>query len=362
MRHFWEIVKERMIKMKLGVIYGGKSTESLISITSAFTFLQWIDFKKYSVIPIYINNKGNWNFGKERIEPFEKQGEMIFLSNNEKEFNEKLHNIDLAIPILSGMNGEDGSIQGIFEMFNIPYIGNGIEASALSMNKILTKRFLKSYDIHLVKDISIDILTWETNKKYILDSVSEELKYPVIVKPARLGSSIGISKASNEEELLNAINEGFKYDLDLLIERFIKKTEINVAILQNKDELIISKPGIVISENEFYSYEDKYSVESTAIKKVAKLSDEQNLLLYKYSNEVFNAVKGRGLMRLDFFIDTKGKIILNEINTLPSLGGNSVYPYLLNESGINNEMIVDYLIQSAIDIHQKKQKLYFSYN
>lgn len=347
--------------MKLGVIYGGKSTENLISINSAFTFLQWLDYTKYSVIPIYINNEGYWNFGRERIAPIEFQKEMIFSENDKNEFKEKLDTIDIAIPILSGMNGEDGSIQGIFEMFNIPYIGNGIEASAISMNKILTKRFLNSFGIQLVKDISIDISTWQNNKKKIEELVAQKLQYPVIVKPARLGSSIGISKANSKEELSIAINNGFKYDLDLLIECFIEKTEINVAILQNKEELIISRPGVVISENEFYNYDDKYSEKSTAIKKVADLNENQYKLLYEYSEKIFKAIKGRGLMRLDFFIDTKGNIILNEINTLPSLGGSSVYPYLLNESGITNEMIVDYLIQSAMDVHQKKQRLYYAY-
>lgn len=343
--------------MKLGVIYGGQSTENTISIKSAFEFLKWINYNEHSVIPVFIDNKGIWNYGVERFSSFENLNEMTFSSDKDESFEFHYNTFDIAVPLLSGVYGEDGSIQGIFEMLNIPYTGNGVEASAISMNKILTKRFLKGYGINTVKDLAINIFEWENTRKEIIKKIESSLNYPLFVKPARLGSSIGISKVSNLKGLLEAIDLGFEYDLDLLIEEGIEKEEINVSVLQQKDELKISKPGVIISKNEFYSYEDKYSEHSTAIKRVASLSYEQELILNEYSHTIFNALNARGLMRIDYFIDIGGNILLNEINTLPSLGGNSVFPFLLNMSSVSNEEIVESLIDSALHTYKRKQKL-----
>lgn len=347
--------------MKLGIIYGGQSTESTISVKSAYEFSKWIDYNCYSIVPIFIDDQGKWNYGMERNSSFENLEEMIFTSNDEKYFKFHHDSFDIAVPLLSGIHGEDGSIQGLFEMLNIPYTGNGIESSAISMNKIHTKRFLKGYGIKTVKDLAINIFDWENNRKEIIGKIEGNLKYPLFIKPARLGSSIAISKVNDREKLLNAINLGFEYDLDLLIEEGIEKVEVNVSVLQRKEELIISKPGEIISKNEFYSYEDKYSEHSTAKKQKANLSHEQESVLYAYSDTIFNALNARGLMRIDYFIDKSGNVLLNEVNTLPSLGGSSVFPYLLNVSNISNEEIVESLIESALHIFKRKKSLKYTY-
>lgn len=345
--------------MILGIIYGGTSTERNISIDTAYTFMQWIDFSKYSILPIYINEHRQWNIGNVQARPLDK--EELEFNSNEKNINKLKTKIDVAIPLLNGIGGEDGSVQGLLETLDIPYAGSGIEASAIGMNKILTKRLLKSLNIPMVKDVSINKFEWLKEKINIINKLHNKLQYPLIVKPARLGSSIGIIKVNHKDEIDRAIEEAFIYDQDVIIEEFIKCREILVSVLQNKESIYISIPGEVVTTSEFYTYEDKYSKDSTADKRVAKLSRENSRKIELYSRNIFEKLNARGLLRIDFFLNEQNIILVNEVNTVPSLGGTSVYPYLLKQSNINEQEIVDSLVSTALYYDEVKKTLIYKY-
>lgn len=345
--------------MILGIIYGGISTEKNISVDTAYTFMQWIDFDKYSILPIFINEHKQWNIGNIQAHPLDKK-ELEFHSN-EKNISKLKTKIDVAIPLLNGIGGEDGSVQGLLEMLAIPYAGSGIEASAIGMNKILTKRLLKTLNIPMVKDVSINKFMWLKEKENVINEINDQLQYPLIVKPARLGSSIGIIKVNHKNEIARTIEGAFNYDQDVIIEEFIKCREILVSVLQNKESIYISIPGEVVTSNEFYTYEDKYSEDSTADKRVAKLSRGNRQKIELYSRNIFEKLNARGLLRIDFFLNEQNVILVNEVNTVPSLGGTSVYPYLLKQSNINEQEIVDSLVATALYYEKVKNNLIYKH-
>ncbi|MCL1699938.1 D-alanine--D-alanine ligase family protein [Lysinibacillus sp. Bpr_S20] len=342
--------------MILGLIYGGISTERNISINNAYTFSKWIDYDVYSIIPIFIDPNGVWQIGVQLKRPLLKE-EMQFSSNNHLDYLLISKSIDMAIPLLNGVFGEDGTVQGLLETVQIPYTGNGVEASAIGMNKIHTKNRLKSIGIPTIKDFSVNKIQWNKNQQALLSRIKKDLDFPLFIKPARLGSSIGIEKVYLEEDLVYAIERAFRYDLDVLIEEGIKCREIFVSVLQNEEDLIISKLGEAISDSEFYSYDDKYSTHSTAVKQLVQLPSNVELQIKKYSKMIFQALNGRGMMRIDFFIDDEYSIFINEVNTVPSLEGTSLYPFLLKETGIDETLLANSLIKTALYYEVQKKNL-----
>ncbi|KYG91192.1 hypothetical protein A0U40_15770 [[Bacillus] sp. KCTC 13219] len=347
--------------MILGLIYGGISTERGISINTALTFSTWVDYSKHSIIPIFIDSKGIWHIGDRTNRPLSKE-EMMFTSDTHLEYLLTSKCIDIAVPLLNGILGEDGTVQGLLEVLNIPYTGNGVEASSIGMNKIHTKNILKGVDIPTIKDVCINKISWNNNRQAILSQIIKSLKFPLFIKPARLGSSIGIRKVSFEKDLIPAIEHAFQYDLDLLVEEGIDCREIFVSILQKEENLIISRLGEAISNNEFYSYDDKYSIHSSAVKKLVELPSAIELQIREFSKIIFRTLDGKGMMRIDFFMDDKYSIFINEINTVPSLEGTSIYPFLLKESGIDGTTIVEYLLETAFYFHSEKKNLTTKYN
>lgn len=345
-----------MNKIKIGVIFGGMSTENEVSCISGASVIKHLNKEKYNVFPIYIDKIGNWY--KVKLEDIEKSEE---LENKEhiENITEYLKQMDVIFPVLHGLYGEDGTIQGLFELLKIPYVGCGVLASSVGMDKVYTKLIFEKANINQAKYIYIR----KYNEKYIyideefnernleLEDIAkitnDKLRFPVFVKPSNSGSSVGINKAHNIEELKNAIVEAGKYDNKILIEEGIAGKEVECAVLGNED-VISSCVGEIKSADEFYSYDAKYNNENSKTLIPAEISEENSKEIQKLAIKAFKAISGRGLSRVDFFIEDKTeKIYINEINTLPGFTNISMYPKLFEAVGISYEKLLDNLIELA---------------
>ena len=345
-----------MNKIKIGVIFGGMSTENEVSCISGASVIKHLNKEKYNVFPIYIDKIGNWY--KVKLEDVEKSEE---LENKEhiENITEYLKQMDVIFPVLHGLYGEDGTIQGLFELLKIPYVGCGVLASSVGMDKVYTKLIFEKANINQAKYIYIR----KYNEKYIyideefnekileLEDIAKitnnKLRFPVFVKPSNSGSSVGINKAHNIEELKNAIVETGKYDNKILIEEGIVGKEVECAVLGNED-VISSCVGEIKSADEFYTYDAKYNNENSKTLIPAEISEENSKKIQKLAIKAFKAISGRGLSRVDFFIEDKTqKIYINEINTLPGFTSISMYPKLFEAVGISYEKLLDNLIELA---------------
>lgn len=345
-----------MNKIKIGAIFGGMSTENEVSCISGASVIKHLNKEKYNVFPIYIDKIGNWY--KVKLEDVEKSEE---LENKEhiENITEYLKQMDVIFPVLHGLYGEDGTIQGLFELLKIPYVGCGVLASSVGMDKVYTKLIFEKANINQAKYIYIR----KYNEKYIyideefnekileLEDIAKitnnKLRFPVFVKPSNSGSSVGINKAHNIEELKNAIVEAGKYDNKILIEEGIVGKEVECAVLGNED-VISSCVGEIKSADEFYSYDAKYNNENSKTLIPAEISEENSKEIQKLAIKAFKAISGRGLSRVDFFIEDKTqKIYINEINTLPGFTSISMYPKLFEAVGISYEKLLDNLIELA---------------
>lgn len=345
-----------MNKIKIGVIFGGMSTENEVSCISGASVIKHLNKEKYNVFPIYIDKIGNWY--KVKLEDVEKSEE---LENKEhiENITEYLKQMDVIFPVLHGLYGEDGTIQGLFELLKIPYVGCGVLASSVGMDKVYTKLIFEKANINQAKYIYIR----KYNEKYIyideefnekileLEDIAKitnnKLRFPVFVKPSNSGSSVGINKAHNIEELKNAIVEAGKYDNKILIEEGIVGKEVECAVLGNED-VISSCVGEIKSADEFYTYDAKYNNENSKTLIPAEISEEKSKKIQKLAIKAFKAISGRGLSRVDFFIEDKTqKIYINEINTLPGFTSISMYPKLFEAVGISYEKLLDNLIELA---------------
>lgn len=345
-----------MNKIKIGVIFGGMSTENEVSCISGASVIKHLNKEKYNIFPIYIDKIGNWY--KVKLEDIEKSEE---LENKEhiENITEYLKQMDVIFPVLHGLYGEDGTIQGLFELLKIPYVGCGVLASSVGMDKVYTKLIFEKANINQAEYIYIR----KYNEKYIyideefnerileLEDIAkitnDKLRFPVFVKPSNSGSSVGINKAHNIEELKNAIVEAGKYDNKILIEEGIVGKEVECAVLGNED-VISSCVGEIKSADEFYSYDAKYNNENSKTLIPAEISEENSKKIQKLAIKAFKAISGRGLSRVDFFIEDKTeKIYINEINTLPGFTSISMYPKLFEAVGILYEKLLDNLIELA---------------
>ena len=336
--------------IKLGIIYGGISTEHDVSIMSAKSILENLNKEKYEIHEIYINEYGKW---------FE-------IQNGEKEeiYNLiwTLKELDVVFPILHGIGGEDGTIQGMLEMLKVPYVGCGVLASAVGMDKVYSKIIFKEVGIQQAKYLVI----YYKKEKYIYINknfdeenltieeicakIEENLKYPVFVKPSNSGSSVGVKKANDVNELKLAIENASKYDRKIIIEEGIKGKEVECAILEKKDEIIASTVGEIKSAEEFYSFDAKYNIPNSQTIIPAKI--EKNLIeeIQKNAIKAFKSIDGRGLARVDFFIEEgTNNIYINEINTMPGFTKISMYPKLFESDKISYSELLDILINYAIN-------------
>lgn len=348
--------------LKLGVVFGGMSTEHDVSILSGMSVLKNLNREKYDIYAIYIAENGDW---------FEYRGNKYDFEIGEKLTNMYkienvilyLKNMDCIFPVLHGLYGEDGTIQGLFELIKVPYVGCQVLSSSVSMNKAYTKvvfdrAHLKQAKYVHIKKIGKKLIyvDKEFNQKEgidkeIADIVLKEIDFPIFVKPANSGSSVGVSKAKNEKELINAINHAGMFDEDILVEQGIIGKEVECAVLQDSNyKLKTSTVGQILPAEEFYSYNAKYKNNKSLTKIPADISKDIEAEVQEMAQKAFRAVAGRGLARVDFFVENRtNNIYINEINTLPGFTNISMYSKLLEADGIPYNEILDTLINLAVN-------------
>ncbi|NMA82689.1 MAG: D-alanine--D-alanine ligase [Epulopiscium sp.] len=347
-----------MLKQKktVVVLFGGQSSEHEISRISATTIIQNIDQDQYFVLPVGITKKGQWLLYNGPIEhittgEWEKYGTPAILSPDATQKGllkiagdkVKVIPIDLVFPVLHGLYGEDGSIQGLLELAQIPYVGCGILASSVSMDKIYTKIVVEKEGIDQAKFVKV-LKNELIHMDLVIQKIEKELSYPCFIKPSNAGSSVGITKARNKEELASGLYTAAQHDRKILVEEAIVGREIECAVLGN-DQVKASGVGEIIVGAEFYDYEAKYhSTESKTIVP-ADLSIEIIEELKEKAVRIFKAVDGNGLARVDFFVEEgTNRVVFNEINTLPGFTSISMYPMLWEEEGISKKELVTKLI------------------
>lgn len=349
------------MKKKVGVIFGGKSTEHEVSIVSGTSVIKNLNKDRYEIIPIYINKNGDWFLYKKdinKIDILSLGSKPIEVEPLENVF-ECLKSLDVIFPVLHGLYGEDGTIQGLFEMLGIPYVGCRVLGSSLCMDKAYTKIVLEKANIPQVKHVYIYKCKNEfividekfdeikVNNDKLADIIKEKLGLPVFIKPSNSGSSVGVNKASSDNEIIEFINYASKFDNKIIVEEAIDAREIECAVIGNED-VKASVLGEILPADDFYSYDAKYSKSESYTQMPAKLSEEVTNLIQKYAIKAFKAVDGKGLSRVDFFVDkNNGNIYLNEINTLPGFTNISMYPQLFEKCGISYEKLLDMLIDFA---------------
>ncbi len=348
-----------MGKIKLGVIFGGMSTENEVSVVSANSILKNLDTEKYEVFPIYIDKKGNWYKYKEKEDI--KLGDEITKGEEIENIILYLKKLDIVFPVLHGLYGEDGTIQGLFELLKIPYVGCRVLASSIGMDKVYTKivfdkagikqakyEYIRKYKnkyIYVDKNFHEKIL----DIKQILKQIEKNLKYPMFIKPSNSGSSVGINKANNMEELEKYIQHAGEFDNKILIEEGIIGKEVECAVLGN-EEVIASCVGEIKPAEDFYSYDAKYRNEESKIYIPANIPDEKSEEIRNAAIKAFKAIDGKGLSRVDFFIENETQdIYINEINTLPGFTNISMYPKLFERSGIKYINLLNKIIELAIE-------------
>lgn len=345
--------------MKIFIIYGGKSAEHDISVISAYHIMQEIYYEYYQVQPIYVTADGEWMKGN-LIESKRDIPELTELRSTAEipfDFQELKEENSVAFPVLHGPNGEDGTVQGLFEVLNIPYVGAGVLASSAGMDKIVSKTLFQEAGIPIVPYEVVIPSDWQVEQEEVLRRITEKLPYPIYVKPANLGSSVGISEVNNEEELIAAIELAFSYDHRVLIEEGITGTEVEVAILGNED-VHTSVVGALIKDVQFYDYESKYIDTTVELEIPADLPKDISNTLRNYAAKAFMAIDGSGLSRVDFFVTEDYQIYVNEINTFPGFTPISMYPKLWEETGLAYGDLIEELIQLAVQRHEVRNERY----
>lgn len=333
-------------KQRVGILFGGKSAEHEVSIQSARTIIEALDKDKFEPIPISISREGKWHLLNTEVR-LSLDGSHELLSTT----HSPIQVPDVIFPILHGPLGEDGAVQGLLEMADIPYVGAGIVGSALGMDKDVMKRLLRDAGVAVVDYIVLRNASQIDSKK-----IFEKLGAPLFVKPANMGSSVGVSKVEDEAGLLRAIELGFRYDRKVLIERAIDGDEVECAVLGN-DHPKASVSGRIVHRSGFYTYDAKYEeAEGTTLEIPAKLPIAMQQKVQEIAIRVYQVLECQGMARVDMFV-TKQGIIVNEINTLPGFTKQSMYPQLWEASGLSCTNLITELLDLAIDRHQRRRQL-----
>jgi D-alanine-D-alanine ligase len=394
-----------MKKIRVGVLFGGRSGEHEISLLSAASVFQATDPTRYEVVPIGITKEGRWVTAAdaERLlagKPVDRERRLragdpeatpgaAVLNNGEavivppephkpgtgmtpfqgqaltRRASDRAINVDVIFPVLHGTFGEDGTIQGLLELADIPYVGAGVLGSAAGMDKDIMKALFRAAGLPIVKHVTFLRALWESSPKKVQQMVEAKLKYPVFVKPANLGSSVGISKVPGRKELGPAIAEAARFDRKIVIEEGVggkknKAREIECAVLGN-DEPQASVPGEIIPSAEFYDYSAKYLDEGSKLIIPAQLKKFESKKVQDLAIAAFRAVDGSGLARVDFLMDPKSRrLYLNEINTMPGFTSISMYPKLWAASGVSYPELIDRLIRLALERHDEKKRNQYS--
>ena len=352
------------MKKKIGLLYGGKSAEHEVSLSTAKAVTQALDFEQYEVHPIFITLDGEWITGPQLIAPVETIEQLQLPSNNKPNDITKFveaHNelqFDVIFPLLHGTNGEDGTVQGLLEVLNVPYVGNGVLASSAGMDKVVMKQLFEIAGLAQTPYAYFIRSEWEKDRDGML-AKCEQLQAPLFVKPANLGSSVGISKATNRDELIAAIELALQYDRKIIVEQGIIGREIEMGVLGN-DEPQTSVVGEIKPVTDFYDYDSKYKDGTTALIIPAEVSENVLTTMSDMAKRAFKILDASGLVRADFFVTAEDEVLINEVNTMPGFTPFSMYPLLWQNTGVSYPELINQLITLALERYTEKQKLQYN--
>lgn len=364
-------------KIRIGVLFGGKSAEHEVSLISAKNIIEALDKEKYEVVLIGIDKTGEWRLrdgysylmhadnpkliqlqevkDSLALVPQKNRKELVHCSDN------KLQNslqLDVIFPVLHGTHGEDGTVQGLLKLANIPFVGAGVLGSAIGMDKDVMKRLLRDASIPVACFLTIHDFR---RSQYPFEKIVEEIGLPFFVKPANSGSSVGIAKIKNKEEFAGHMDHAFLFDTKVLVEEYIQAREIEVSVLGNQDP-VVSLPGEIIPLHEFYSYEAKYLDDDGARFHIpVSLPETIAEKIQMLAIQAFRVLCCEGMARIDFFLKENGDIYLNEINTIPGFTKISMYPKLWAASGLSYSALLDRLIALALERHERESHLKTSF-
>lgn len=371
--------QEEMKKIRVAVLYGGRSGEHEVSLQSAASVINHLDRDRFEIVPVAIDKQGRWRLndislleGKKSLPVF-KDAPKVLLPPNVAETRTgsaliqlgeggQARGIDVVFPVVHGPLCEDGTIQGLLELADVPYVGCGVLASAIAMDKEMAKRVARDAGVPIVPYIALKHEQWKKEKEGAAERIRKEFGYPVFVKPANLGSSVGVHKVMEAEGLNAALEDAFRYDTKVLVEVAINAREIEISVLENPEtggDPLVSVPGEINPTHGFYSYEAKYLDENGAELIIpAKLDAEQARQAQEIAQKIFSAVEGEGMARVDLLLDrTTGHLFFNELNTIPGFTSISMYPKMWEASGINYQELLSRLVDLAVSRHQRKKAL-----
>jgi len=353
-------------RLKVGVLFGGRSGEHEVSLASAASVIRGLDPDKYEAVPIGITKEGHWLIGssaQKMLPEVLRTGQRVTMTADPTDAalvpldrTGGGHRLDVVFPVMHGTFGEDGTIQGLLDLASLPFVGAGVLGSALAMDKDVAKRLLQAAKIPVVPWIAVQRHDWERDPKTVQQAIEKKFKYPVFVKPATLGSSVGMTKVHSHAELAPALSLAAEFAMKILVERAVVAREIEISVLGNKDPQA-SIPGEIVPHREFYDYAAKYLEEGTQLLIPAELKPAQVKTIQKYAVAAFRALELSGMARVDFFLEKKtGKLFLNEVNTIPGFTSISMYPKMWEASGIPFRELIDKLIELALEQHREKAR------
>jgi D-alanine-D-alanine ligase len=354
-------------RLRIGILFGGRSGEHEVSVISAASVLNALDPAKYEPVAIGITKDGRWLAGTaahKMLPEVLRSGDGVMLSADPNvaalvpvaDSRRDALRVDVVFPVLHGTYGEDGTVQGLLDLAGLPYVGSGVLGSAVGMDKDMQKRLFQQAKLPIVDFLAILRAEWEKSPSKVIRAIRKKFRFPVFVKPATLGSSVGMTKAHDAKELTAAMNLAAEFGQKIIVERAIRGREIEISILGN-EEPKASIPGEIVPHREFYDYTAKYLEEGTRLLIPAKLSRAQVKKFQDYAVRAFRCLECLGMARVDFFLENRtGRIFLNEVNTIPGFTSISMYPKLWEASGLGYRDLLDRLIELALAQHREKQR------
>lgn len=351
-------------KLRVGILFGGRSAEHEVSVVSAQGVLAAIDRERFHPVPIGVTRQGTWltpaqteqalaAIRSERLRNLDEPlGDGIL---HRIQALSALRRIDVAFPLIHGVNGEDGTLQGFLELAGIPYVGSGVAASAIGMDKALQKSFFRHHGFPVAADVQVLLSEWRRDPGGVLRAAEAAIGYPCFVKPANGGSSIGTSRAASREDLEAALDDAFRFDRKALVEQAINGREVEVGVLGN-DEPEASPVGEITYRGDFYDYRAKYDDPATQLHIPADVPEDIAQSMRATAVEAYKAIDCAGLARVDFFLAPDGRFYLNEVNTIPGFTPMSMYPKLWEHAGLSYRDLITKLIELALERHGEKRR------
>jgi D-alanine-D-alanine ligase len=359
-------------RLRVGVLFGGRSGEHEVSLASAASVIRALDPEKYEAVPIGISKDGRWLVGttaQKLLPDVLKSGERVSLPPDPTAgalvpiahgSGRPSVTVDVVFPVLHGTFGEDGTVQGLLELAGLPYVGAGVLASAVGMDKDVQKRLFEQAGLPIVPFLAFRRSEWEQEREIVLRQIKKKFRFPLFVKPATLGSSVGMTRVKTAADLPAAMDLAAEFALKIMVERSVTAREIEVSVLGN-DDVRASIPGEIVPHREFYDYTAKYLEQGTRLVIPAVLAKKQVITFQEYAVRAFRAIDGTGMSRCDFFFERRtNKIFVNELNTIPGFTAISMYPKLWEASGLPYPKLLDKLIELALDLHREKARTKYS--